>query len=108
MTGEWSHRHDADRLVALPDESDVPNSQAYIAPDREADRQYRAFGVAREAPDRHFGTVLQAGLVPHGPESPDIVRRSGPYVGEHHHEVLSESFGFDDAAIEGLEREGVL
>lgn len=108
LIGEWSRRHDAERLVEMLDESDIPNSKAYTAADCAADPQYRARGMVREVPDKHFGSVLQAGMVPHFPESPGTVRWTGPDLGEHNHEVLGELLGLDQPAIEALEQDGVL
>ncbi|MCW1432273.1 CaiB/BaiF CoA transferase family protein [Novosphingobium sp. JCM 18896] len=108
LIGEWSRRYDAEVLTTLLDENDIPNSKAYTASDCAADPQYLARGMVREVPDKHFGTVLQAGMVPHVPESPGTVRWTGPDIGEHNHEVLIELLGLDPPAIEALEREGVI
>lgn len=108
LIGEWTRGHDAGRLIELLDENDIPNSKAYTAADCAADPQYRARGMVREVPDKHFGTVLQAGMVPHVPESPGSVRWTGPDLGEHNHAVLSELLGLDNEAIAALEEEGVL
>ena len=108
MIGEWSSGRDSDRLVALLDESDIPNCKAYTAADCATDPQYIARGMVREVPDRHFGTVLQAGMVPHVPESPGTVRWTGPDLGEHNYAVLSELLGLEASEIDALQREGVL
>ena len=108
LIGNWTRRHDAATLVAQLDASDIPNSKAYTAADCAADPQYRARGMVREVPDRHFGSVLHAGMVPHVPESPGTVRWTGPDVGEHTHSVLSELLGLDDDDIEALRREGAV
>lgn len=108
LISDWSCRQDMERLVEMLDENDIPNSKVYTAADCATDPQYRARGMVREVPDKHFGTVLQAGIVPHVPESPGAVRWTGPDLGEHNHEVLGELLGLDASAIETLEREGVL
>lgn len=108
LISEWSRGFDADRLVDMLDASDIPNSKAYTAADCAADPQYRARGMVREVPDKHFGTVLQAGMVPHVPESPGSIRWTGPDLGEHNHAVLSELLGLSRDTIDALEREGVL
>ncbi|BBD98421.1 CoA transferase [Sphingobium amiense] len=105
---QWSRTHDADRLVALLDAADIPNSKAFTAADCATDPQYRARGMVREVPDRHFGTVLQAGMVPHVPESPGTIRWTGPDLGEHNHAVLGELLGLPSSAIHALELEGII
>lgn len=65
-------------VLALTAKCDIPNCKADTAADCATDPQHRARGMVREVPDRHFGTVLQAGIVPHMPESPGSVRWTGP------------------------------
>ena len=108
VISNWSLRHTADELIAILDESDIPNTKAYTAADCAADPQYRARGMVREVADKHFGTVLQAGVVPHVRESPGTVRWPGPDIGEHNHEVLMELLGLERSEIEILEQDGVL
>ncbi len=108
VIGQWSRTYSADQLVALLDASDIPNCKAYTAADCAADPQYIARGMVRQVPDRHFGTVLQAGMVPHVPESPGVVRWTGPDLGEHNHAVLGELLGLDGGAVDALIAEGVL
>lgn len=108
LIGDWTQRHDAEQLVELLDENDIPNSKAYTAADCAADPQYRARGMVREVPDPHFGSVLQAGVVPHFAETPGTVRWAGPDLGEHNQAVLSELLGLDGDAVAALEKEGVL
>lgn len=64
--------------------------------------------MVRDVPDRHFGTVLQAGVVPHVPEAPGVVRWTGPDLGEHSRDILKEVLGMEDGEIEKLAEEGVL
>lgn len=106
--GQWSRRYSADALVAMLDASDIPNCKAYTAADCATDPQYIARGMVRQVPDPHFGTVLHAGVVPHVPESPGVVRWAGPDLGEHNHMVLGELLGIDGAAVDALVAEGVL
>ncbi len=108
LIGAWTRTLSADALIERLDASDIPNSKAYTAADCAADPQYRARGMVREVPDKHFGTVLQAGMVPHIPESPGVVRWTGPDLGEHTDEVLGELLGLAPAEIDTLRQEGVL
>ncbi|WP_340314928.1 CaiB/BaiF CoA transferase family protein [Rhizorhabdus argentea] len=108
LIGEWTKKHTAEQLIARLDASDIPNSKAYTAADCASDAQYRARGMVRDVPDRHFGTVLQAGMVPHIPESPGQIRWTGPEVGEHTREVLTDLLGLDAQQIDVLMQEAVL
>jgi crotonobetainyl-CoA:carnitine CoA-transferase CaiB-like acyl-CoA transferase len=108
IINEWTRAHTSDELIERLNASDIPNSKTYTAADCAADPQYRARGMVRVVPDRHFGSVLQAGIVPHVPESPGAIRWTGPDVGEHNHEVLAELLGLNHEDIKSLESEGVL
>ncbi|TAL02045.1 MAG: CoA transferase [Rhodospirillaceae bacterium] len=108
LIGDWSRRHEADRVIAMLNDSDIPNSKVYTAADCAADPQYRARGMVRDVPDKHFSTVLQAGIVPHIPESPGTVRWPGPDIGEHNHEILTQLLDLTPAEVEALEKEGVV
>ncbi|WP_238475303.1 CaiB/BaiF CoA transferase family protein [Sphingomonas cavernae] len=108
LISQWTRGHDAATLVKLLSTADIPNSKVYTAADCAADSQYRARGMVREVADSAFGTVLQAGVVPHIPEGPGDVRWAGPMVGEHAPEILRALLGMTDADIRELKSEGVI
>src|SRR3546814_14526015 len=70
--------------------ADVPNSKVYTAKDCAEDPQYLARRMVRSVADPIHGEVLQAGIVPHIPQSPGEVRWAGPSIGQHNREVLQE------------------
>jgi crotonobetainyl-CoA:carnitine CoA-transferase CaiB-like acyl-CoA transferase len=104
----WSRGYDAQDLIELLAKADIPSSKAYDAADCAHDAQYRARGMVREVDDPCFGTVLQAGVVPHFLETPGEVRWAGPDVGAHNAEVLGELLGIDAQELAALHGEGVL
>jgi crotonobetainyl-CoA:carnitine CoA-transferase CaiB-like acyl-CoA transferase len=108
LIGNWTRSLSAVQLIHLLDEADVPNSKAYTAEDCASDAQYRARGMVREVADKRFGSVLQAGVVPHVPESPGTVRWAGPDLGEHNHVVFRDLLGLDESQIRALEDEGIV
>lgn len=108
LIGDWTAGIPASAVTQRLDDADIPNSKVYSAADCAADPQYLARGMVRQVPDRHFGTVLQAGMVPHFPESPGEVRWAGPEIGEHNVEVLGDLLDLDPGAIEALVKEGVI
>lgn len=108
VIGEWSCRHDLATLMTLLEEADIPHSKVFTAADCATDPQYRARGMVREVPDPRFGKILQAGVVPHIPESPGNIRWTGPGVGEHNDEVLTQLLGLDADAIADLRKDGVI
>src|SRR3546814_5602525 len=76
-------RFTADELKAQLDGADVPNSKVYTAKDCAEDPQYLARRMVRSVADPIHGEVLQAGIVPHIPQSPGEVRWAGPSIGQH-------------------------
>ncbi|MGY2052049.1 CaiB/BaiF CoA transferase family protein [Methylobacterium sp. JK268] len=108
LIGEWSARHSAADLDRMLAEADVPATIAYTAAEIAADPQFRARGMVREVEDPAFGTVLQAGIVPHVPDDPGTVRWAGPAIGAHTDAILSGDLGLSASEIETLRAEGVV
>lgn len=102
IIGEWTVQYDADALLAILAEADIPSSLVYTAADIAADPQYRHRDMVREVEDPLFGDVLQAGIVPGVPEDPGRVRWPGPKMGAHNEEVLEELLGFSANEIQRL------
>ena len=102
IIGEWTVQYDADALLAILAEADIPSSLVYTAADIAADPQYRHRDMVREVEDTLFGDVLQAGIVPGVPEDPGRVRWPGPKIGAHNEEVLEELLGFSANEIQRL------
>ena len=109
MIADWTRRFDADALVTLLDEADIPNTKAYTSADCANDPQFRERAMVRDVEDEHFGmNVLHAGIVPHIAESPGTVRWVGPVIGQHTDEVLSQFLGAGAERIAGLRERGVV
>ena len=64
--------------------------------------------MVRDVPDSHFGSVLQAGVVPHMVESPGDIRWPGPDIGQHTSEILRDILRMDAAEISELISERVV
>ena len=65
-------------------------------------------GMVREVEDPRFGKVLHAGIVPHLPDNPGVIRWPGPPIGAHTDVVMDEMLGMEPAEVEKLRQEGVL
>lgn len=90
IIGDWTRQHAASELERLLNEADIPSSKAYTAAHAASDPQYLFRGMVREVQDPNFGPVLHTGIVPHVPESPGTIRWTGPDIGQHSDEILSE------------------
>ena len=108
IIGDWTRQHDADALLAILADADIPSSLVYTAEDIAADPQYRHRGMVQEVEDPLFGQVLQAGIVPGVPEDPGRVRWPGPKIGAHNEEVLGELLGMTAADVQGLRDQEVI
>lgn len=105
----WTKRFDIETLLKMLNKADIPNSKVYTASDCAADPQYLERNMIRRVTDPHFAEpVMQAGIVPHVPESPGNVRWAGPGIGEHTDEILTELLGLSAERILDYRRKGVV
>jgi crotonobetainyl-CoA:carnitine CoA-transferase CaiB-like acyl-CoA transferase len=105
----WSRRHDAETLIRLLKEADIPSSKVYNAADIAADPQYRERGMVREVADPTFDRpVLHPGVVPHFSGEPAAIRWPGPAVGAHNDEVLQGLLGMSADEVAELREQGVI
>ncbi len=108
IIGEWTKQYDADALLSILAEADIPSSLVYTSADIAVDPQYRHRGMVQDVEDPLFGSVLQAGIVPGVPEDPGRVRWPGPEIGAHNEEVLGELLGMSAVDVKALRDENVL
>jgi crotonobetainyl-CoA:carnitine CoA-transferase CaiB-like acyl-CoA transferase len=105
----WTAGQDAAALMALLDAADIPNSKVYTAADCAEDRQYRARNMVRLVRVPLFDRdVLQAGIVPHVPESPGAIGWPGPDIGAHTDEVLAGMLALSASEIGALREAGAI
>ena len=103
----WTSDIGSQELQSLLDGADIPASKAYTAADAAHDEQYRFRKMVREINDPNLGEVLHTGVVPHIPESPGTIRWTGPDIGQHSDEILTEA-GYAREAIEAFRDGGVI
>jgi crotonobetainyl-CoA:carnitine CoA-transferase CaiB-like acyl-CoA transferase len=108
LIAEWTRGHDAEALIAMLVDAEIPHSRVFTAADCAADPQYRHRAMVRSVDDPLFGrTILHAGVVPHVVEQPGAVRWPGPAIGAHSDEILGE-LGLSPNEIGALRVEGVI
>jgi crotonobetainyl-CoA:carnitine CoA-transferase CaiB-like acyl-CoA transferase len=108
MIGAWTSQLGVAEVDRCLTEADIPCTQVYTAAECAADPQFRHRGMVREVEDPQLGQVLHAGIVPHVPETPGVIRWPGPPVGAHTEEVLGEILGLQPTQLETLRQEGVI
>lgn len=104
----WTKRRPAAEVDRQLTEADIPCTQVYTAAEVAADPQFRQRGMVREVEDPQLGKLLHAGIVPHVPESPGVIRWPGPPVGAHTEEVMGELLGLTPDEVEALREERVV
>ena len=88
VIGAWTARHNADQVIEMLNEAQVPNGKIYSAADIAKDPQYLAREMIRELV-LSDGTELKVpGVVPKLSETPGDIGWAGPALGEHTDEVL--------------------
>lgn len=108
MISAWTAKHHSADLCRMLEDADIPASLAYTAADIAADKQFRARGMVREVNDPVFGKVLHAGIVPHFPNDPGVIRWPGPPIGAHTNEILEVDLGLGPTEIELLRERGIV
>ena len=108
MIGAWTSQLGVAEVDRCLTEADIPCTQVYTAAECAADPQFRHRGMVREVEDPQLGQVLHAGIVPHVPETPGVIRWPGPPIGAHTEEVLGEILGLQSTQLETLRQEGVI
>jgi len=101
VIGEWAARHDADEMVSVLNDAQVPNGKIYSIADIVKDPQYLARAMVREVrlPD---GTPLKVpGVVPKLGATPGEMEWVGPKLGEHTDEILGR-LGYSVSDIAAL------
>jgi crotonobetainyl-CoA:carnitine CoA-transferase CaiB-like acyl-CoA transferase len=108
IIGAWTSQSVVAEVDRCLTEADIPCTQVYTAAECAADPQFRHRGMVREVEDPQFGQVLHAGIVPHVPETPGVIRWPGPPIGAHTEEVLGEILSLQPTQLEALRQEGVI
>ena len=108
IIGAWTSQLGVAEVDRCLTEADIPCTQVYTAAECAADPQFRHRGMVREVEDPQLGQVLHAGIVPHVPETPGVIRWPGPPIGAHTEEVLGEILGLQPTQLETLRQEGVI
>ncbi len=108
IIGDWTVQYDADALLEILADADIPSSLVYTAENIAKDPQYRHRNMVQDVEDPLFGKVMQAGVVPGILEDPGRVRWPGPKIGAHNEEVLSGLLGMTAAEIQDLREHEVI
>jgi len=102
--GVWTAKHDADEVVRMLNEAQVPNGKIYSIADIARDPQYLAREMIREVRLPDGARLKVPGVVPKLSATPGDIGWVGPRLGEHTESVLA-AHGYATGDIQRLRRE---
>jgi formyl-CoA transferase len=107
VIGAWTARHDADEVVRVLNQVQVPNGKIYSIADIAKDPQYQAREMIREVMLPDGERLKVPGIVPKLTGTPGDIDAPGPALGEHTDAVLRE-LGYSDGEIATLRAQGIV
>lgn len=107
LVGAFSCQHTADELIALLNEYSVPVGRIFRVQDMLSDPQFAARESIIDVPHEEHGAVQMQNAFPRLSRTDSAVRWSGPALGQHTDEVLTE-LGYDASGIAALRSQGVI
>ena len=110
IIGEWASATTAEEALAQLEEVNIPSSKIYTAADIAADKHYQARKMVTMVDDPLHGQVMHPGVVPmvDGLDRDSQIRWTGPSVGQHTDEVLTELLDLSDADLSALRHDGTI
>ena len=108
LIARWTRAHTLADLEQALERAAVPAMRIFTIADIFADPHYRARGTIVRAPDDDLGSVAMAQVAPRLSATPGVVRHAGRHLGEDSRHVLRQWLAMDDAALDALQREGVV
>ncbi len=110
MIGEWVASTTADTALSQLEEANIPSSKIYTAADIAADKHYKARKMVTMVDDPLHGPVMHPGVVPvvDGLDRDSQIRWTGPSVGQHTDEVLTDVADLSPAELEKLREAGTI
>ncbi len=101
VIGEWTAKCNADEVVKILNEAQVPNGKIYSMADVARDAQYLARDMIREVRLKDGTPLKVPGIVPKLSATPGDFEWIGPQLGEHTAAVLG-AHGYSEAKIAAL------
>ncbi len=108
MVAAWTRERDAEEVVRLMRDAEVPVAKAYTIADIFADPHYRARGMLARVGHPRLGSVTLPGVMPRLSETPGEIREPGHLLGEDTDAVLRDVLGVPPERLARLRAAGVV
>lgn len=108
LIAKWSQQYDTAHLMAVLVEHDVPVGLVYRAPEMLRDEHFAAREAIVRIAHPEFGEFPMQNVVPKLSLTPGRVKWTGPRLGEHTDEVLTDIVGLPMDEIDKLRASGVI
>lgn len=103
----WCRQHSSKHIIDTLEEQRVPVGPIYNAEDMLADEHFQARGLFEQV-EINGKPLKIPGLVPKLTRTPGKTEWSGPKLGQHTADVLSEYLGLDETALASLKDQGII
>jgi crotonobetainyl-CoA:carnitine CoA-transferase CaiB-like acyl-CoA transferase len=104
---EWCEQYDSKTIIQLLEDARVPVGPIYNVEDQLNDEHYQARGMFEEVSINGQALKIPA-ILPKLDSTPGKTDWSGPELGSHTQQVLSEVLGLDDSQLAELASAGVI
>ncbi len=104
----WTSTIDSGPLEEILEAAGVPAGNIYRVPEMLEDAHFKAREAIIRVTHGNSGTLAMQNIVPRLSETPGVIRRSGPELGEHNDDVYRKLLGFDDSRMKALKDSGII
>jgi formyl-CoA transferase len=108
LIADWTRTLTADQVEALMREHGVPHGKIFRAPDMLEDEHFKAREAIVRVTHKQFGDLAMQNTFPKLSDTPGEVRWTGPDLGEHTDQVLTDVLGLSAGDIAKLRELGVV
>jgi formyl-CoA transferase len=108
LIADWTRTLTADEVEALMREHGVPHGKIFRAPDMLEDEHFKAREAIVRVTHKQFGDLAMQNTFPKLSDTPGEVRWTGPELGEHTDQVLTDVLGLSSGDIAKLRELGVV
>lgn len=104
----WTSTIDGGKLEEILEKAGVPAGNIYRVPEMLEDAHFKAREAIIRVTHGKNDTIAMQNIIPKLSETPGVIRRSGPELGEHNDDIYRGLLGYDDAKMKALSDAGII